>query len=77
MQCDKCKGFNELEELLFEIVILSLSGFIGPTWDALEALLLLKKKSRPEERDEEDEAEEALHFMFLKKAIEEGLVSIF
>jgi len=40
-------------------------------------LLDLKEKKLPVEREEEEDAEERLlHFMFLKKAMEEVLVSI-
>jgi len=66
-----------------EEVILSEPGFKGPTWEAREALLfLLKEKKLFDDEDERGDIEEeaegaALHFMFLKKAIDDVLVSIF
>lgn len=59
-------------------MIFSELGFKGPIWEARAALLLdLKEKKLPEEREgEEDEEARLLHFMFLKKAMEEVLVSI-
>lgn len=61
-----------LTELLFENMIFSEAGFRGPIWEAREAL-------EPKKREREVEGEEVevlLHFMFLKKAMEEMLVSI-
>ncbi|KAI1318340.1 hypothetical protein EDD11_006853 [Mortierella claussenii] len=60
-------------------MIFSEAGYIGSIWEVREALLrLLKEKKRPVEREEEEMEgdEELLHFMFLKKAMEEVLVSI-
>lgn len=61
-----------LAELLFEDMIFSVAGFRGPIWEAREVL-------EPKKRErvvEDEEVEVLLHFMFLKKAMEEMLVSI-
>jgi len=67
-----------LTELLFEDMIFSEAGFRGPIWEAREALEPKKRERELEEDDDDDEEEEEvlLHFMFLKKAMEEMLVSI-
>jgi hypothetical protein len=64
-----------LAELLLEDMIFSRAGLKAPTWGTREGLLDLKEKRRLEERVEEVEGA-LLHFMFLKKAIEEALVSM-
>ncbi|KAF8931797.1 hypothetical protein BGZ58_007392 [Dissophora ornata] len=75
---------TEFEELLFE----DKTGFTELSREAREILLFLKEKEkekRPLEERDEDAEEDAvegavddvlLHFMFLKKAMEEVLVSI-
>lgn len=60
-------------------MIFSEPGFKGPIWEARVALLpdfLKEKKLLPVEREVGVEEERLLHLMFLKKAIEEVLVSI-
>lgn len=64
---------KEVEDVLVEP--------IGDTCEPREFLWLLNEKKRPDEEREEDDLEEALegallHFMFLKYAIEEALVSM-
>ncbi|KAF9897510.1 hypothetical protein BX616_005482, partial [Lobosporangium transversale] len=67
-----------LEELLFEDMIFSNPGFRELNWAAREALLLfLKKEKRPPEDGRVFEGDgngaALLHFMFLKKAMEETI----
>lgn len=63
--------------MLFEDVAFSEPELGDRSWGARDTLLLLKEKSRPEEREgDEEEDGVLLHFMFLKKAMEEILVSI-